>query len=204
MVLREEITKDLLAIEAVQIDTKNTFTWTSGIESPIYCDNRLTIAYPAIRRKIAMGFVQLIEQLEEKPDVIAGCATAGIPHAAWVAEQLDLPMVYVRSNPKAHGQGKQIEGIIEEEQRVVVIEDLISTGISSIASAGVIEQEGANVLSVLAIFTYGLQKAYEQFRDAQLTFDTITNYDQLLSVLKETNKLNNNDYQQLLTWRDSL
>lgn len=204
MVLKEEITKDLLAIEAVQIDTKNTFTWTSGIQSPIYCDNRLTIAYPTIRRKIAMGFVQLIEQLEEKPDVIAGCATAGIPHAAWVAEQLDLPMVYVRSKPKVHGQGKQIEGMIKEGQRVVVIEDLISTGISSIASAEVIEREGANVLSVLAIFTYGLPKAYEQFRNAQFTFDTITDYDQLLSVLKETNKLNNNDYQQLLTWRDSL
>src|SRR5699024_2363207 len=204
MAVNQEIAKDLLTIEAVQIDTKNTFTWTSGIESPIYCDNRLTMGYPAVRKKIVAAFVRLIAQLDGKPDVIAGCATAGIPHAAWVADELDLPMVYVRSKPKAHGQGKQIEGKIEKGQRVIVIEDLISTGTSSISSAKVLEQSGADVLTVLAIFTYGLQKAEDQFRDACLPFKTITNYDQLLSVLKKMNYLDDADYQQLLTWRDSI
>lgn len=202
--LKEEITKDLLEIKAVQIDTKHPFTWTSGLKSPIYCDNRLTMSYPTVRKKIVEGFVQLIEQMEEKPDVIAGCATAGIPHAAWVADRLELPMIYVRSEPKSHGQGKQIEGVLTEGQRIVVIEDLVSTGASSIASAQAVEQAGANVLTVLAIFTYGLEKADDQFRDASLTFNTITNYDQLLSVLNETHKLSDNDFQQLLTWRHSL
>lgn len=204
MEFNNNIANDLFKIGAVQIDTKNLFTWTSGIEAPIYCDNRLTMGYPAIRKKIAEGFVRLIKQMNEQPDVIAGCATAGIPHAAWIADQLELPLVYVRSKPKSHGQGKQIEGIIEEGQRVVVIEDLISTGKSSIASAKALEQVGSNVLAVLAIFTYGLQEAVDQFHDARLTYNTITNYDQLLSVLNEANKLNNKDFEQLLTWRSSL
>src|SRR5699024_6613252 len=132
------------------------FTWTSGIESPIYCDNRLTMSYPSIRKKITAAFVEKLEQFNIKPDVIAGCATAGIPHAAWLADALDLPMVYVRSKPKGHGKGNQIEGKVERGQKAVVIEDLISTGGSSLESAKVLRDSGLEVSHVLAIFTYGL------------------------------------------------
>src|SRR5699024_5146809 len=134
MELKNEIARDLLEIKAVQIKTEGYFTWTSGIESPIYCDNRLTMSYPSIRKKITAAFVEKLEQFNIKPDVIAGCATAGIPHAAWLADALDLPMVYVRSKPKGHGKGNQIEGKVERGQKAVVIEDLISTGGSSLES----------------------------------------------------------------------
>ena len=112
MALKDELTRELLEIKAVQINANDYFTWTSGIKSPIYCDNRLTMSYPAVRKKIVTAFAEKIAAMEEKPDIIAGCATAGIPHAAWLAEKLDLPMVYVRSKPKGHGKGNQIEGKI--------------------------------------------------------------------------------------------
>nr|WP_088050110.1 orotate phosphoribosyltransferase [Virgibacillus dakarensis] len=204
MELSREIARNLLDIQAVQIRTEDYFTWTSGIKSPIYCDNRLTMSYPDIRAKIAQAFVQLIEQSEQKPDVIAGCATAGIPHAAWVANRLGLPMVYVRSKPKGHGKGNQIEGKLEKGQRAIVIEDLISTGGSSIESAKALEKEGITVLGVLAIFTYGLKKAKEQFLQANLAFRTITDYDQLLRLLVEDETINNEQYRELQSWRDLL
>src|SRR5690625_1577626 len=117
------IAKDLLRIKAVQINAENYFTWTSGLKSPIYCDNRLIMSYPNIRNKVVQMFSDLIIHLKEKPDIIAGCATAGIPHAAWLAESLELPMVYVRSSPKGHGKGNQIEGKIEKGKKAIVIED---------------------------------------------------------------------------------
>ena len=153
MALKDELTRELLEIKAVQINANDYFTWTSGIKSPIYCDNRLTMSYPAVRKKIVTAFAEKIAAMEEKPDIIAGCATAGIPHAAWLAEKLDLPMVYVRSKPKGHGKGNQIEGKISRGQKVLVIEDLISTGGSSIESAKALQAEGADVLAVFAIFT---------------------------------------------------
>lgn len=204
MTLEKELARDLLEIKAVQINPKEYFTWTSGIKSPIYCDNRLTMSYPDLRNKIVEAFVQKIEGLDEKPDVIAGCATAGIPHAAWLADRLNLPMVYVRSKPKGHGKGNQIEGEIKKGQKVLVIEDLISTGGSSIESAEALLKEGAEVISVFAIFTYGLEKANQQFQEANLLFQTITNFDQLVEALVEDGKLNGEEKIELLEWRNNL
>ncbi|MBP1950726.1 orotate phosphoribosyltransferase [Virgibacillus litoralis] len=204
MVLNNEIARDLLEIKAVQIRTDRYFTWTSGIKSPIYCDNRLTMSYPKIRAKIAEAFIELIEQLDEKPDVIAGCATAGIPHAAWIAEKLNLPMIYVRSKPKGHGKGNQIEGKVEEGQKAVVIEDLISTGGSSIDSAKALQSDGVNVLGILAIFTYGLTKAKKQFAEAKLSFQTITNYDEVLKLLVSDGVIDQNENDKLRDWRNEL
>ncbi|ASN05827.1 orotate phosphoribosyltransferase [Virgibacillus necropolis] len=204
MSLSHEIAKDLLDIKAIQIKTDNYFTWTSGLKSPIYCDNRLTMSYPAIRNKIVRGFAEIIENMEIKPEVIAGCATAGIPHAAWLADELNLPMVYVRSKPKGHGKGNLIEGHVEKGQRVVVIEDLISTGGSSIEAAQGLINEDAEVLSVLAIFTYGLEKSVEAFSDAKLDFDTITNYEEVLSLLVENGTISGEEKEKLQDWRNDL
>lgn len=204
MGLNHEIANDLLSIKAVQIRPDNYFTWTSGIKSPIYCDNRLTMSHPQVRRNIAEAFAQLIASMDQKPDVIAGCATAGIPHAILLAEKLNLPMVYVRSKPKGHGKGNQIEGEINANQRVVVIEDLISTGGSSIDSAKALQKEGVHVLGVLAIFTYGLQKSRENFAEANLPFDTITNYDEVLNLLVESGTINDDVKEELRAWRNRL
>lgn len=204
MELSHELARDLLAIKAVQINPNNYFTWTSGIKSPIYCDNRLTMSHPAIRKKISDAFVQLIEQMDEKPDVIAGCATAGIPHAAWLADKLNLPMVYVRSKPKGHGKGNQIEGEFKSGQKVLVIEDLISTGGSSIEAAVAMQQEGADVMSVLAIFTYGLQKSHENFSNAKIPFQTITSFDELVAALVEDGEIGTGEKDKLISWREAL
>ncbi|HLS22849.1 MAG TPA: orotate phosphoribosyltransferase [Pseudogracilibacillus sp.] len=204
MDLQTEITKDLLEIEAVQIRTENYFTWTSGIKSPIYCDNRLTMSYPHVRRKIVKAFTERIERLGWKPDSIAGCATAGIPHAAWLAEALDLPMVYVRSSPKGHGKENQIEGHINREDRVIVIEDLISTGGSSLEAVRVLKEVGAEVLGVLAIFTYGLEKAKNNFSEENVAVSTITSYDFLLEMLMNEEKITEAEKNELIAWRDLL
>jgi len=204
MDLQTEITKDLLEIEAVQIRTENYFTWTSGIKSPIYCDNRLTMSYPHVRRKIVKAFTERIERLGWKPDSIAGCATAGIPHAAWLAEALDLPMVYVRSSPKGHGKENQIEGHINREDRVIVIEDLISTGGSSLEAVRVLKEVGAEVLGVLAIFTYGLEKAKNNFSEENVAVSTITSYDFLLEMLMNEENITEAEKNELIAWRDLL
>ncbi len=204
MATGEEIIRELLQIKAVQIKTEGYFTWTSGIKSPIYCDNRLTMSYPIVRRKITQAFARIIKEQQIQLDCIAGCATAGIPHAAWLAEALDLPMVYVRSKPKAHGKGNQIEGEVEQGQKVIVIEDLISTGGSAIASAKALHAAGAEVTGVLAIFTYGLRKAEVAFRESGFHYHTITGFDAFIQVLEADGKINQMDSKQLLAWRESL
>lgn len=202
---RYEMAKDLLAIKAVQINTDDYFTWTSGIKSPIYCDNRLTISYPSIRKRIAEAFVIMISEMDRKPDVIAGCATAGIPHAAWLAEELGgVPMVYVRSKPKGHGNGKQIEGELLPGQQVIVIEDLVSTGGSSLRAAKALQEQGAEVIAVLAIFTYGLRQTAETFARENLALDSITGFDQLMNVLEEADMMDEKEKAEMLTWRDQL
>ena len=150
--MKHDIAAKLLQIGAVALQPNEPFTWSSGLKSPIYCDNRLTLAYPDVRRTIADGLAELIRTHFPKADLIAGTATAGIPHAAWVSERLELPMCYVRSQAKAHGKGKQIEGQAEPGQRVVVIEDLISTGGSSLAAVRALKEAGCEVLGVAAIF----------------------------------------------------
>lgn len=180
--IEKNIAKDLLAIEAVFLSPNEPFTWASGLKSPIYCDNRITMSYPKVRKAIAQGLAEKIKQAFPDVEVIAGTATAGIPHAAWVAEILDLPMVYIRSKAKDHGKGNQIEGRIFEGQKIVVIEDLISTGQSVLEATEAAKREGANVLGVAAIFTYELPAGEENFAKAELPLITLTNY----SVLIET------------------
>lgn len=204
MTLSNEIARDLLDIKAVQIKTDGFFTWTSGIKSPIYCDNRLTMSYPHIRKKIVKAFVEKLAKMDEQPDVIAGCATAGIPHAAWLADELNLPMIYVRSSAKGHGKGNQIEGNIEKGQKVLLIEDLISTGGSSIQAAKAIISEGAEVISTFAIFTYGLEKSLSQFNNLKVPLFTITSFDKLVMALVEDSVINESDRSKLLAWRDEL
>ncbi|QAS51068.1 orotate phosphoribosyltransferase [Halobacillus litoralis] len=197
----QQLISDLLAIGAVRIETEDFFTWTSGIKSPVYCDNRLTMSYPKIRRQIAETFVKKINRHEPAIDVIAGCATAGIPHAAWVAEQMDLPMVYVRSSAKKHGKGNQIEGQIEPGQRAVVIEDLISTGKSSIAAADALEKAGVEIVEVLSIFTYGLKSAEEAFTEKGYTYSAIASYENLLDQLVEENVMKADERKLMEKWR---
>lgn len=204
MELQNEIARDLLDIKAVQIKTDGYFTWTSGIRSPIYCDNRLTMSYPNLRKKITESFVHKVNELQIKPDVIAGCATAGIPHAAWLASELDIPMIYVRSKPKGHGKGNQIEGLIEKDQKVLVIEDLISTGGSSLETAKVLQEEGIEVVAVFAIFTYGLEKAFERFHNENIALQTITSFDNLLDVLVHDKEITEKEREKLLAWRNQL
>lgn len=204
MGIEEEIGHDLLKIEAVQLRPDNYFTWTSGIKSPIYCDNRLIMSYPEIRNKIVKSFINLIETNGFKPDVIAGCATAGIPHAAWLSSALNLPMVYVRSAPKAHGKGNQIEGLIQPGQKVLVIEDLISTGGSSIEAAQALKEAGADVVGVLAIFSYGLKQAQVNFEVADLVYTTITNFDKLLDALVHKKHISEDEKTTMIAWRNDL
>ena len=187
--MKKEIAKILLTLNAVALRLEPPFTWASGRFSPIYCDNRLIISSPKDRKVVADGFVKLIEKNSWQPDVIAGTATAGIPHAAWVAEKLDLPMVYVRSSAKGHGKQNRIEGTLQAGQKVVLIEDLISTGKSSIDAAnGVVDAEG-DLLGVAAIFTYGLPVAEKQFTDANMAFDTLTSFETLMDVAEELGTL---------------
>lgn len=206
MDLQTKVARDLLQIKAVQIktDKEDYFTWTSGIKSPIYCDNRLTMSYPEIRKRIVAAFVEMLATSAYKPDVIAGCATAGISHAAWLANELDIPMVYVRSKPKGHGKGNQIEGLVEKGQKALVIEDLISTGGSSIEAANVLREQGVDVEAVFAIFTYGLQKATDRFEAEGFPLLTITGFDHLLQALVEDQEITKENEQELLTWRNQL
>ncbi|MGB4944817.1 MAG: orotate phosphoribosyltransferase, partial [Trichococcus flocculiformis] len=152
MTIAKEVAKSLLDIKAVSLSPQNPYTWASGIRSPIYCDNRVTMSFPAVRKQIAQGLADLIKEKYPDAEVIAGTATAGIPHAAWIADILGLPMVYIRSKAKDHGTGRKIEGKISEGQKMVVVEDLISTGGSVIEASKAAELEGANVLGSVAIF----------------------------------------------------
>lgn len=206
MELSKNIARHLLAIEAVQIrpNEDDYFTWTSGIRSPIYCDNRLTMSYPDVRREIVRGFVKKVEELNLKVDVVAGCATAGIPHAAWLAEALNVPMVYVRSKPKGHGQENQIEGTFKQGANVLVIEDLISTGGSALEAANALERAGANIVMIFTIFTYGLDIATENFRAQKFKYETLTSFDTLLELLVEDKQITEEEQQKVLVWRKQL
>ena len=190
MTLATEIASHLLDIKAVYLQPDNPFTWASGIQSPIYTDNRVTLSYPDTRTLIEDGFVQKIK--EEFPDVevIAGTATAGIPHGAIIADRMNLPFAYIRSKPKDHGAGNQVEGRIFKGQKMVVIEDLISTGGSVLDAVAAAEREGADVLGVVAIFTYELPKATENFANANVKLVTLSNYSELIKVAKVQGYIN--------------
>lgn len=202
MTQAKDIAKALLEIEAVTLQPTNPFTWTSGIKSPIYCDNRLTMSYPEVRKKIAQAFAEKIKEQYPEVEVIAGTATAGIPHAAWVAEELDLPMVYIRSSAKQHGKAKQIEGSFSAGAKMVVIEDLISTGGSVIEAVRAAEQEEASVLGVAAIFTYQLPKGEENFSIQNIQVHTLSNYDCLLEVALDMGYIEKQDMRILEEWKE--
>lgn len=193
---------DLLNINAVILQPNDPFTWSSGWNSPIYCDNRLTLRYPAIRKKIAQKFVEFINNEYANIDVITGTATAGIPHAAWVAENIDKPMSYVRAKAKAYGLGNQIEGGIQKGESTVIIEDLISTGGSAISVVEALEFIGADVRAVFSIFTYGFDKAVRRFEDAGMPIYTLTDYTTLIEVASENDYVDENDLQTLAEWRE--
>ena len=201
--ISKAIAKDLLTIEAVFLRPKEPFTWASGIKSPIYCDNRMTMSYPAVRKAIASGLAAQIKEHFPDVEVIAGTATAGIPHVAWVADILDLPMVYIRSKAKDHGKGNQIEGRITEGQKMVVIEDLISTGGRVLEACEAAAREGANVLGVAAIFTYELPQGLTNFEKAQLPLVTLTNYSTMIDTALEMDYIGKEDIALLQQWKQS-
>lgn len=199
----KQVAKDLLEINAVTLSPNKPFTWASGIKSPIYCDNRLTISYPKIRKEIAQGIANLIRDLFPEAQVIAGTATAGIPHAAWIAAELNLPMIYVRSKPKDHGQGRQIEGVVEKGQKTILIDDLISTGGSVLKAVEAAQKEGADVIGVCGIFSYQLEAAKRNFAAVNIPFVTLTNYSELIEVAAQNNQITEEDRNLLHKWRES-
>ncbi|MGX8796992.1 orotate phosphoribosyltransferase [Fusibacter sp. JL298sf-3] len=199
-----EIAESLLEIKAVTVvDENHLFTWVSGIKSPVYCDNRMTISYPAVRKRIAKGFADAIQTRFPSVEIIAGTATAGIPHAAWVADLLDLPMVYVRSTPKGHGKGKQTEGHLPAGAKVVLIEDLFSTGGSSVKACEALISEGADVIGCLGIFSYNFKQVAERFEEKHIPFGTLTDYETLLPIAVEKGYIDASSYETLLKWREN-
>ncbi|KGR72612.1 orotate phosphoribosyltransferase [Streptococcus phocae subsp. salmonis] len=184
MTLAKHIASDLLDIQAVYLKPEAPFTWASGIQSPIYTDNRITLSYPKTRTLIENGFVELIQASFPEVEVIAGTATAGIPHGAIIADKMALPFAYIRSKPKDHGAGNQIEGRVLKGQKMVIVEDLISTGGSVLAAAAAARREGAEVLGVVAIFTYELPQALSNFENADVSLHTLTDYSTLITVAK--------------------
>ncbi|MCD8509629.1 MAG: orotate phosphoribosyltransferase [Bacillus sp. (in: Bacteria)] len=195
------IAKSLLTIGAVSLQPANPFTWSSGLKSPIYCDNRLTMSFPEVRKEIASQFAEKIKSDYPEVEVIAGTATAGIPHAAWVADILGLPMIYIRSKAKGHGKQNMIEGVLKEGSKVVVIEDLISTGGSSIQAANGVREAGGEVLGVCAIFTYEFDLAKEAFDGAEIPFSTLTTYSKLLDEAVKMESIKAEDLPLLQEWR---
>ncbi|MBN2960808.1 MAG: orotate phosphoribosyltransferase [Streptococcus gordonii] len=190
MTLAKEIARDLLKIKAVYLKPEEPFTWASGIKSPIYTDNRVTLAYPETRTLIEDGFVEKIRAEFPDVEVIAGTATAGIPHGAIIADKMNLPFAYIRSKPKDHGAGNQIEGRVAPGQKMVVIEDLISTGGSVLDAIAAAKREGADVIGAAAIFTYELPKAEKNFNDAGVKLLTLSNYTELIHLAEQEGYIN--------------
>ncbi|MCA1053452.1 orotate phosphoribosyltransferase [Rossellomorea aquimaris] len=201
--MNQEIAKQLLEIEAVFLNPAEPFTWSSGIKSPIYCDNRLTMSYPAVRNEISSGLTEIIKTHYPEVEVIAGTATAGIPHAAWVSEKLNLPMCYVRSKAKAHGKGNQIEGKVAAGQKVVVVEDLISTGGSCITAVEALREAGCEVLGVAAIFTYELQKGKKMLEEHDINAHALSDYTSLLSVALQRSIIREEELEELNKWKEN-
>jgi len=191
----------LLQIKAIKLQPANPFTWASGWKSPIYCDNRMTLSFPEVRSYIRKVFASKVRELYPDVMVIAGVATGAIAHGALVADELDLPFIYVRSGAKDHGLGNQIEGRYEKGQKVVVIEDLISTGGSSLGAVKVLREAGCEVLGMIAIFTYGFAKAEESFAAENCRLDTLSNYSVLVEMAAETGYISDSDVDTLRKWR---
>jgi len=196
------VAEKLLQINAVKLNPQNPFTWASGWKSPIYCDNRKILSFPHVRDFIKSEMTNAIFTEFPDGDVIAGVATAGIPHAALVADLLNLPMIYVRAKPKEHGLGNQIEGVLAENAKVVVIEDLISTGKSSMEAIEAIQQTGATVIGVCSVFNYGFPQAEEIFRQAGIPTLSLSNYNALLEYALQEKKITDEELATLQSWRE--
>lgn len=198
-----EIAQKLLQIQAVKLATDKPYTWASGWKSPIYCDNRKALGYPHVRDFIKSELAAVIFEQFANADAIAGVATAGVPWAAMAADQLKLPFMYVRPKPKEHGMGNQIEGLYTKGQRVVVVEDLISTGNSSLAVCKVLQNEGLVVDGMVAIFTYGFEQAMQAFEQAGIKLVTLSNYNALLELAQANGSVNEEQKNTLLKWREN-
>jgi orotate phosphoribosyltransferase len=201
--IAEETAAKLLEIGAVKLSPDAPFTWSSGWRSPIYCDNRMTLSYPGIRSFIKESLVALIREKFDGVQAIAGVATAGIPQGALIADMMDLPFIYVRSKPKGHGMENLIEGKVTEGQKVVVVEDLISTGGSSLKAAEAITASGMKVMGMVAIFTYGFKIADENFEKADLPLYCLSNYNYLIDLAVKNNYIQQSQVESLKSWRES-
>ena len=196
-----EVAKNLLKIKAVFLKPNEPFTWASGIKSPIYCDNRLTLSYPEIRKVVENGLVEVIKTYFPTCEVVMGTSTAGIAHAAYFSDILDLPMGYVRGGSKDHGRGNQIEGVVPVGKDVVVIEDLISTGGSSIEVVEVLREAGCNVLGIASIFTYNLKKGIDRLQAANVINHSLSNFETLVKVASEENYIAESDINKILKFQ---
>ncbi len=197
-----KISEYLLQIKAIKLNLTNPYTWASGWKSPIYCDNRKTLSYPQIRNYIRDEMVKIIREEYGEPEVIAGVATAGIPHGVLIAQDLGLPFIYVRSEDKKHGLENKIEGVLESGKSVVVIEDLVSTGKSSLNAVEAIRKTGANVKGMAAIFTYGFKTAADSFKKEKCSLITLTDYDSLIKQALESEYIKESDLVSLKKWRE--
>jgi len=201
--METEVAQLLLQIKAIKLNPQNRYTWASGIKSPIYCDNRKTLSYPSVRRQIKEYLVE--KSADFKPfNTIAGVATAGIPHGALLADALNLPFVYVRSKAKGHGMQNLIEGELRGNERILLVEDLISTGGSSLKAARVLENFGCSIAGVLAIFTYGFQQSIDAFAEEDIRLETLSNYDALLKQACTIEYIKESDVEMLQEWRLSV
>jgi orotate phosphoribosyltransferase len=196
-----DVAAKLLEIEAIKINHKTPFTWSSGWKSPIYCDNRLALSYPSIRTKIKENLAEAVSSNYPEAECIAGVATAGIPQGALVADYLGLPFVYVRPKPKEHGMGNLIEGKIEKGQKVVLVEDLISTGGSSLKAAQAMKEAGFKVIGMVAIFTYGFDVAEKSFAEAKVPLTCLSDFNHLLQQAVKNNYLDENQLVYVKSWR---
>ena len=205
MILNEDkalkVAEFLLQIKAIKLKPNDPFTWASGIKSPIYCDNRVTLSYPQIRTYIRQGYSESVLDHFGKPDVIAGVATGGIAQGALVAQELGIPFIYVRSEAKSHGMTNQIEGFYEPGQKVVVIEDLISTGGSSLKAVSALRDAGLEVKGLVAIFTYGFEAAHASFAEAECPYVTLTDYDVMLNKALANNLISDEEIESLRQWK---
>ncbi|MBE6029998.1 MAG: orotate phosphoribosyltransferase [Clostridiales bacterium] len=201
--MERKIAKGLLGIKAVFLRPEEPFTWASGIKSPIYCDNRLTLTAPDVRNDIENGLAEIIKEHYPEAEVLMGTATAGIAHAAITAHIMDIPMGYVRSGAKDHGRQNQIEGRLEPGQKVVVVEDLISTGGSCIEVVNVLREAGAEVLGIASIFTYGMKKSVERLAEAEVKNVSLTNFDTVVEVAAEEGYIKPEDIERLIAFRNN-
>ncbi len=199
--IEQKIAEFLLQIKAIKLEPKNPFTWASGLKSPIYCDNRITLSYPTIRTYIRQKFSEVIHEEFGSIDMISGVATAGIPQGVLVAQDLGVPFTYVRSDAKSHGRQNLIEGEVVDGQRVVVIEDLISTGKSSLKAVQALRDVGCNVVGLVSIFTYSLPIAEENFKEAKCRLISLSNYETLIKYAFDNQYINESDAALLEEWR---